>query len=116
MPSTTRTATAADGSPARLFVPVHQGSHATLRTFVDPLGNRTGVAFTSPDTLHAVLGDAQAYREMGPNALRALLVAAGTQELRIDPRLVAAPPADRGPEAVVASVPRARLRVEGFAA
>ncbi|WP_432544391.1 SAV_915 family protein [Kineococcus sp. SYSU DK002] len=114
-------APAAEPSPSRVFVPAHRGPRAVvLRTFLDPLGVRTGVAFSSPALLRAVLGEDQAHVELGVGAVRALLRAAGTQDLRIDPRLVAAPPADRGPSAAtpapVPAVPRARLRVEGFAA
>ncbi|NYD22327.1 SAV_915 family protein [Kineococcus aurantiacus] len=104
-------------SPARLFVPVHAGPHAAvLRTFTDPLGHRTGVAFTSREALRAVLGDGHPHLEIGRRALRALLRAAGVEELRVDPRLVAAPPADRGPVPPGPAARRARPRVEGFAA
>ena len=120
MQSTTMPADAAasvDPSPERVFVPVSRTRGATtLRMFVDPLGVRTGVAFSSPGLLRNVLGEDQAHVEMGVNALQALLHAAGTQALRIDPRLVAAPPSDHAPEAPLVTAHRAWLRAEGFAA
>jgi len=102
----------------RLFVAVRRSRYAlTLRPFVDPLGVRTGVAFTSPELLRSVLGDTQQFLEIGENALRSMLRAAGTHTVRIDPRLTAQP-ADRpaAPPTPQATTPRRHLRLEGFAA
>lgn len=102
-----------------------------MRTYVDPLGQRTGVAFTDPDLLREVLGEDVAFVELGVRAYRALLAASGTGEVCIDPRMSAARPTlpDRSAEVVAAPAPAAlppvgkpggpgtfALHLEGFAA
>ncbi|MBD0690863.1 SAV_915 family protein, partial [Streptomyces sp. CBMA123] len=77
----------------QLLVPVRSGPLGhTARLFRTALGNRTAVAFTSPQRLAAVLGPDQPWIVLAEPALRALTEPLGVTTLTVDPQLAAPAP------------------------
>jgi hypothetical protein len=76
-----------------LYVPVRLSGAGVfaLRTGRLESGERTGLAFTSLDTLARTLGPAQQWVSLGEEALRDMLAPLGIGQLRVDP-LPFAPP------------------------
>ncbi|MFI1004121.1 SAV_915 family protein [Streptomyces galbus] len=75
-----------------LFVPVRPGpARYVTRVFRTPLGDRTAVAFTSLDRLHADLGPGQAWIRLAEPALRALTEPLGVTVVTVDPQFTARP-------------------------
>jgi hypothetical protein len=79
-----------------LYVPVRTGDAGvlTLRTARLESGERTGLAFTSLDTLARTLGPAQRWVSLGEEPLRDMLAPLGIGQLRVDP-LPFGPPGTR---------------------
>ncbi|MEV6483081.1 SAV_915 family protein [Streptomyces sp. NPDC051576] len=84
----------ADRFPAGLlYVPVRPGpSGCAARLFRTPLGDRTGVGFTSVRRLTATLGPDQAWIRLAELALRALTAPLGVT-VTVDPQFWAPAPA-----------------------
>ncbi|MFF4817863.1 SAV_915 family protein [Kitasatospora sp. NPDC001309] len=81
-----------------LLVPVRSGPLGhTARIFRTALGDRTAVAFTTPQRLTAVLGPAQPWIALAEPALRALTEPLGITTLTVDPQLAAPAPAPSAP-------------------
>ncbi|GAB2700049.1 SAV_915 family protein [Kitasatospora kifunensis] len=77
----------------QLLVPVRSGPLGhTPRLFRTPLGDRTAVAFSSPERLTAVLGATQDWITLAEPALRALIEPLGVATLTVDPQLAAPAP------------------------
>ncbi|MFD7454569.1 SAV_915 family protein [Kitasatospora sp. NPDC059827] len=86
-----------------LLVPVRSGPLGhTARIFRTALGDRTAVAFTTPQRLTAVLGPAQPWIALAEPALRALTEPLGVTTLTVDPQLAAPAP---GPSASYRRLP-----------
>ena len=79
-----------------LYVPVRMSDAGVLalRTGRLESGERTGLAFTSLDTLARTLGPAQQWVSLGEEPLRDMLAPLGIGQLRVDP-LPFAPPGAR---------------------
>ena len=69
------------------FVPVNASSSGTvaLRTGRLVSGERVGLAFTSEESLRAVLGPWQQWTHLCERALRGMLIPIGVEHLRVDP-------------------------------
>lgn len=80
-----------------LYVPVRMSDAGVLalRTGRLESGERTGLAFTSLDTLARTLGPAQRWVSLGEEPLRDMLAPLGIRRLRVDP-LPFGPPGTRG--------------------
>ena len=80
-----------------LYVPVRTSGAGVLalRTGRLESGERTGLAFTSLDTLARTLGPAQQWVSLGEEPLRDMLAPLGIRQLRVDP-LPFGPPGTRG--------------------
>jgi hypothetical protein len=70
-----------------LYVPVRMSAAGVLalRTGRLESGERTGLAFTSLDTLARTLGPAQQWVSLGEEPLRDMLAPLGIRLLRVDP-------------------------------
>jgi hypothetical protein len=70
------------------FVPVSATSCGTLalRTGRLASGERIGLAFSSEDSLRAVLGPWQQWTYLSERALHGMLAPIGVQQMRVDPR------------------------------
>ena len=70
-----------------LYVPVRLSDAGVLalRTGRLESGERTGLAFTSLDTLARTLGPAQQWVSLGEEPLRDMLAPLGIRQLRVDP-------------------------------
>ncbi|MET9544046.1 SAV_915 family protein [Streptomyces sp. NPDC006627] len=80
------------GPAGPLFVPVRPGpAGCVARLFRTPVGERTAVAFTTPQRLSAALGARQPWIRLSEQALRALAAPLGVSGLTLDPRLAAHP-------------------------
>ncbi|MEU5582446.1 SAV_915 family protein [Streptomyces huasconensis] len=80
------------GPAGPLFVPVRPGPVGCVaRLFRTPVGERTAVAFTTPQRLSAALGTRQPWIRLSKPALRALAAPLGVSGLTLDPRLAAHP-------------------------
>lgn len=80
------------GPAGPLFVPVRPGpAGCVARLFRTPVGDRTAVAFTTPQRLSAALGDRQTWIRLSEPALRALTEPLGVRAVTVDPRLAAHP-------------------------
>lgn len=76
-----------------VLVPVTTSSCGaqSLRVVRRPDGARVGVAFTSLDLLHEVLGPDQEHVRMSLAAVHAVLAGTGVEEVRLDPTYAACP-------------------------
>ncbi|MGA4847017.1 SAV_915 family protein [Streptomyces sp. G5(2025)] len=80
------------GPAGPLFVPVRPGpAGCVARLFRTPVGERTAVAFTTPQRLSAALGARQPWIRLSEQALRALAAPLGVSGLTVDPRPAAHP-------------------------
>jgi hypothetical protein len=75
------------------LVPVSSSPSGTLALLTGRLasGERVGLAFTSEESLRAVLGPWQQWTRMCEEALRGMLTPIGVEQVRVDPH------ATRGP-------------------
>ncbi|GHC50388.1 SAV_915 family protein [Streptomyces flavofungini] len=76
------------GPAGPLFVPVRPGpAGCVARLFRTPVGDRTAVAFTTPQRLTDELGARQPWIRLSEPALRALTEPLGVPRVTVDPRL-----------------------------
>ncbi|MFF3560982.1 SAV_915 family protein [Streptomyces sp. NPDC002574] len=87
------------GAGGTLCVPVRPGPAGPVtRMFRTPLGDRTAVAFTTPERLTATLGAEQEWVDLSESALRSLARPLGVTALTVDPQF-AAPAVKDDPDA-----------------
>lgn len=83
-----------------LLVPVSSSPSGSLALLTGrlPSGEQVGLAFTSEESLRAVLGPWQQWTRLSEGALRGMLTPIGVEHLRVDPH-----PARQGVGSVPAS-------------